>query len=302
MSKIIVNYRLDIQRGEPIENYARSFVHYLSKTHEVLSIGEGHEISDINLVDRRSDYACCIDLDCGRNTKGNFNFINSDSKVNGIRSIVWFIDSHGQSTLHKRMAGRYDHVFFAVWARRDLFSKHPSANWLPNCTDARFFDPAQIGEVEPVFDWGFYGSKGGIDRADKLKEICIKNGYTYEIREVARPYTHKWPKTGVAMTACRRLFNRSQKHDGPNQRVLESMCTGRPLITDIDAQDGMNLLFDDGVHYVGYKDNDVLEEKMKWMFDHPVECARIGAEAKQLVFSRHTMEQRVARMMEALDV
>lgn len=300
MSKIVVNYRKDFQRGEEIETYAKAFAYYLSKTHEVLATEIRTNIPNTDFINFDSNIEWIIDLDAGRDTQGNFSFSLPDTPHKSKRA-VWFIDSHGQSTLHKRLAEHYDAVFFAVWARRDLFANHPNANWLPCCTDVRWFSPLYVGTPEIKYDWGFFGSKHGLDRADKLKEYCEKLGYTYDIREVARTFTHKWPHTGQAMAACRNLFNRGQKHDSPNQRVMESMLIGAPLLTNIDSTDGMHLLFDDGEHYIGYTD-DTLEDRMKWMMEHRRECAIISKAAQQRVLDRHTMDKRVAAMCEVLNV
>lgn len=297
---IAINYRHDFQREKEIETYAKAFSYYMAKTHDVLEIGNGTDIPNVGAIDPGLDIEWIIDLDNGRDLQGNFCFSLPEYPSNAKRA-VWFIDSHGQSTLHKRLAEHYDVVFFAVWARRDLFAKHPNANWLPCCTDIRWFHPLYTGIPEIKYDWGFHGSKHGLDRADQLKAYCDKQGYTYDIREVARAFTHKWPHTGQAMAACRNLFNRGQKHDSPNQRVMESMLVGAPLLTNIDPEDGMNLLFTEGEHYVGYI-NDTLEERIKWMMEHRRECATMAKAAQQRVIDRHTMDKRVAAMYEVLNV
>jgi hypothetical protein len=295
-----INYRHDFQRGEEIETYAKAFSHYMAKTHEVLEIGAGTDIPNVSAIDPSINLEWIIDLDAGRDTQGNFSFSLPDTPHKSKRA-VWFIDSHGQPSLHHRLSAHYDAVFFAVWARRDLFAKHPNANWLPCCTDIRWFHPLYTGIPVIKYDWGFFGSRHGLDRAAELKTICERLGYTYDIREVARSFTHKWIHTGCAMAACRNLFNKGQKHDSPNQRVMESMLVGAPLLTNIDPVDGMNLLFTEGEHYIGYTD-DTLEERVKWMVEHRGECATIAKAAQQRVIDRHTMDKRVAAMCEVLNV
>lgn len=297
---IVINYRHDFQREKEIESYAKSFAYHMAKNHEVLEIGEGTNIPNVGALDPNIDIEWIIDLDNGRNSKGDFSFSVPDYPYAAKRA-VWWIDSHGNPSLHHRLAEHYDAVFFAVWSRRDLFAKHPNAHWLPCCTDIRWFHPLYTGIPVIKYDWGFFGSKHGLDRANKLKEYCEKLGYTYDIREVARSFTHKWPHTGQAMAACRNLFNRGQKHDGPNQRVLESMLVGAPLLNNIDPTDGMNLLFTEGEHYVGYTEEN-LEERIKWMVEHRGDCAIIAKAAQQRVIDRHTMDKRVAAMCEVLGV
>jgi len=300
MSKIVVNYRKDFQRGKEIETYAKAFAYYLSKTHEVLATEIGATIPNTDFINFDSGVEWIVDLDNGRNIEGNFSF-SVPNFAHSAKRAVWFIDSHGQPSLHHRLAQHYDAVFFAVWSRRDLFAKHPRAYWLPCCTDIRWFHPLYIGIPEIKYDWGFFGSRHGLDRAAELKTICERLGYTYDIREVARSFTHKWPNTGTAMAACRNLFNKGQKHDSPNQRVMESMLVGAPLLTNIDPADGMNLLFTEGEHYIGYTEES-LQERIKWMVEHRGECATIAKAAQQRVINRHTMEHRVKAMCEVLNV
>jgi hypothetical protein len=303
--RICLAFRQDVRLDGPVECYARSALESLEKEHEVVAVGEGHKIASINeLV--QTDYDCLIEIENGRNSKGDLAFQQFDHPWS-IPSAVWLIDSHGHPDWHKKVARKYDHVFFAVWARRELFTKHSSAHWCPNATDFKWFnefDDNLLGDVEPETDFGFFGSKGGLNRADPLKEICIKNGWSYDIRQVTKPHKHKWPQCARAMATCHNLFNHGQKHDGPNQRVMESMAMHRPLLTDsTDETDGMDALFEEGRHYIGYGSYDYedLEEKCKWVMQHPELAYRIAASAYWEVKEHHQVSNRMAQIMEVLE-
>jgi hypothetical protein len=153
-------------------------------------------------------------------------------------------------------------------------------------------------DIEPEYDFGFFGSKKGLFRADKMKMICEAHGWSYDIRQINGAYKHQWPHTGEAMANCRILFNHGQKHDGPNQRVLESMAVGRPLLNDLDCTSGMDRLFQDRTHYLGYTE-DRLETVMIQAMnsDHREMCR----EAYKEVMNKHLIIHRAKRIMEVIE-
>ena len=247
------------------------------------------------------DYDGIIEIECGRQKDGTFCYqVPLWTEESMPPTAVWFIDSHGNPTLHKRLAPAYDHVFYAVHSKRDLFEKHPSAHWCPNATDIKWFGRSQFQSTNPSpkYDFGFFGSKMGLARADQMKAICEANGWSYDIRQVNGVYKHRWPHTGEAMARCKVLFNMGQKHDGPNQRVMESMAVGRPLLNDLDDEDGMNMIFENGVHFLGYTP-DTLETTMKYAMvaDH-TEMVRA---AYNEVAHKHTIFQRAKKIVEVLN-
>lgn len=305
--KIALSYRVDLypemenlskrQMGRvplvPVETYARSVEHYLREA--------GHEVSNV-FEDTSADlrgYDAYIELDNGRDGKGELGFARRDLSRVVCPTAVWFVDSHGQPRLHRELAPRYKHVFFAVYARRDLFAGHRSAHWCPNATDLRFFYP---GSAAPTFDFGFFGSKNGLDRADALVQICQRRGWTADVRQIGGTGNkHRWPRTCEAMLNCATLFNRGQKHD-INLRIFESMATGRPLICDVDPLNGMEKLFTEGEHYLGYEAYTFkgLEERMLYAKENPEKCRAIADKARALVVSKHLVKHRVAQMLEVL--
>jgi len=302
MSNILLGYRQDTdKRGNPITaTYSHSTSDALiSLGHTVTSIGEGHEITSFNdpIWAQKAlgvkDYDLFIDLDCGRNEDGAFNYQCQDERA-PIPSAVRFIDSHGHPSYHKRAAVNYDHVFFAVWAKRDLFVKHPSAHWCPNASDAYYFFP---NHTLPTIDVGFFGTKGGLSRAEDLKEACAANDWSTDVREIGKK-RNRWPTTGEAMNNCRVLYNCGQKHDGPNQRVIESMLVGRPLINDFDSIDGMTQLFTPGTHYLPYLEREGMAEQIKWCLQEPERATMMANRAYEEAYNKHQVKHRVAQILE----
>lgn len=273
-------------------------------------MGPGNPINDLKDIPNLDCADQILEIDSGRDEKGDFCYRIpkfKESLPHGQKgkhgplppSSVWFIDSHGHSTLHHRLADSYTHVFFAVWSRRDLFIRHPSRHWCPNATDLKWFSWREQQKVPIEYDFGFFGSKGGLDRAGKLKEACEKLRLKYRVCQINRSTRHMWPHTAEAMAGCRYLFNHGQKHDGPNQRVLESMAMKRPLLTDVDPKDGMKKLFVEGHHYIGYESYtyDNLEEKLTYMMDNKEKMAEIAANAYDEVRREHLIQNRVDQML-----
>jgi len=130
--KIIITSLQYHWKDRVVETYAHSVTRaFQERGHEVIEVGPGHAITTLDeagveLVDH------VLELDCGRDPQGNFHFLippYKDQLPKGQRgsngplppNSIYFIDSHGQPSLHHRLAPQYTYVFYAVWARRDLF-------------------------------------------------------------------------------------------------------------------------------------------------------------------------------------
>jgi hypothetical protein len=283
-----------MMNGRTVETYARSMVRTLRELgHAAIETTKTPPVA--KAVYKEVDFL--LDIDCGRDDEGKLRW-HGESEKPAVKSIVYLIDSHGNPTAHRRLARNYDHVFFAVWDKRDLFAEHPSAHWCPNFTDLEWFNPNII--ANQYYDFGFFGSKGGLERANKMKDIAKINGWSATAREVGRK--HRWPQTANAMGECRILFNKSQKHDGPNLRVMESMAMKKPLITDVDPRSGLEKLFEPWAHFIPYNyDYSGLEEAMIWAKSHPDDAAQIAQAAYERVASRHLVKHRIEQIIEIVD-
>lgn len=292
--KIVVVGQSYEYKGYVCHSYYRSMCQALIK--------RGHEVTaarPLNDIEWK-DYDLLLNVDSGRDRKGREPFITERVPI---KSAVYFIDSHGNPSLHKRLSGNFDHVFFAVLSKAHIFAKHPSAHWSPNFTDLNHFNLAKYTDVEPEYDFGFFGSSGGLDRANPMVEVCKQNGWSYDVRQIGTPWKGMWPRTQDAMANCKFLFNHGQKHDGPNLRVIESMAMGRPLITDVDVADGMGKLFNKGQHYIGYEAYTYggLEKAMNFVMEFPAEAERIAQTAYEEVRQKHLVGNRIEQILSIVD-
>jgi len=301
MARIILSYRKDEIDGVEIPTYSKSFYDALiEKEYTVVRCGEGHPYSSLQSVEDWKNYDLFIDLDCGRNKDGKLHFQFHEESC-PIPSVFRSIDSHGYRSLHHRLAKNYRHVFFAVWDTRDLFSNHPSAHWCPNSSDDKWFDCNNHPHewARPIYDFGFFGSKGGLSRADILKRLCTSDrDFSFDVREIGRTHKVRWPETARSMAQCKVLYNMGQKHDGPNQRVIESMLLKRPLISDRDKRDGMTKLFQEGEHFLGFETISELGNQMDWCFANESVARSMAERAYNLVKEKHLMKHRVEQILE----
>ena len=300
MANIILGYRQPMDKlGNAVMSYSNSTHDALTELdHHVLPMGEGHKFTSFDSIPpltlKQADLF--LDLDSGRNSEGNLSF---QTEKPPLPSAVRYIDTHGYPSFHKRLSYNYDHVFFAVWAKRDIFTHHTSVHWCPNASDSKYFYKdiqPDIHDSRPI-DVGFFGSKGGLDRTDACRAICERHSWTTDFREIGRN-GQRWPKTALAMAYCKVLFNQGQKHDGPNQRVIESMLMNRPLVTDHDDTDGMRELFEPGEHYLSYKSDAELANNIEWCIREPSLATAMAKRAYEEALNKHQVKHRVAQILE----
>lgn len=297
--KILFAYYRYFHDNEQVPTYAMCMVRELRAL--------GHDVIEVNKtrfddLEKYKRFDLLIDVDSGRDKKGKYEWHLANGPV-PIPSVAYFIDTHGKPDIHARVSARSDHVFFAVWNKRDVFSDHESAHWAPCATDLNYFNQEQKVD-KPQFNFGFFGSKGGLNRADPMIEVCKKHGFTYDVRQIASQYKIAWPHTGNAMGNCEALFNHGQKHDDPNQRVMESMAVGRVIITPTDIRSGIGFLFEPWQDYIPYTPYscDGLEKAMLFTARKPEACEKIAQNAYNKVSKNHTIKHRVKQIMEVVNV
>lgn len=297
--RIAVVFRADYHDGKPVPAYPWSYVEAFQEM--------GHEVEVVHPAQPQKlgmNFDFALEIENGRDEAGSLRFVLQEIPFI-VPSAVLFYDTHGYPDLHAEVAKSYDHVFFGTWVKRDLFAGHPSAHWCPSATDLKWFGTPEQLATEPEFDVGFFGSKKGLGRADDLIQICNANGWTYDVRQVASNRNpNRWPATGDAMARCRVLFNRGQKHDGPNQRVMESMAMERPLVTDFDESDGMMSLFTPRIHYYRheeYAELPGLEGTIGHLLRNQNEIVSvIAGQARKEIESKHLVKHRAQQILEVV--
>jgi len=292
--RIAVVFRADYHDGKPVPAYPWSYVEAFQEM--------GHEVEVVHPAQPQKlgmNFDFALEIENGRDEAGSLRFVLQEIPFI-VPSAVLFYDTHGYPDLHAEVAKSYDHVFFGTWVKRDLFAGHPSAHWCPSATDLKWFGTPEQLATEPEFDVGFFGSKRGLERAKDMVEICKRNGWTYDVRQVASNRRVRWPATGNAMAKCRVLFNRGQKHDSPNLRCIESMAMCRPLISNADPRSGMDQLFNDYPDYWGYQGPIELEHGMRVLMEQPKYQKELADNARAKVEAKHLVKHRAQQILEVV--
>lgn len=291
--RIAVVFRADYHNGEPVPAYPWSYVDaFREMGHEVV-----HHDGESGFMPWNPDFM--LEIENGRNEAGELRF-NAPLFESQCPKAVLFYDTHGHPDLHATVSKAYDHIFFGSWVKRDLFAGHKSAHWCPSATDLKWFGTPEQLATEPTIDVGFFGSKRGLSRAHDLIEICKRNGWTYDVRQVASNRRVRWPATGNAMAKCRVLFNQGQKHDSPNLRCIESMAMQRPLISNFDPGSGMEKLFVNGVYYRWYEEAATLERALHEVLADGIGSTLMAGSARKEVEQEHLVKHRAAQILEVV--
>lgn len=104
---------------------------------------------------------------------------------------------------------------------------------------------------------------------------------------------------GRIYSSAKLVFNKSI-HNDVNMRVFESTGCGAVLVTDRISDNGMDELFEEGLHYVTYSDASSLVAVVKELLRDSERCALMGDSARRHVLEHHTYRHRARRMLEIM--
>jgi len=192
------------------------------------------------------------------------------------------------------IARNFDLVFVA---QRALAGYFPAAgarrvDWLPLACD-----PAQHYPVElpPLHDIVFAGTIEFVSNRERRRRIERLAQYF----DVGAYRALGGADYCAALARGRLVFNSSIAQD-VNMRVFEVMAAGRPLLTNRDAAlNGLDVLFEEDTHYIGYDDQDLVARAQEFLGD-AARCAGLASRARAEVLERHTYAHRVATVLDAI--
>ena len=184
----------------------------------------------------------------------------------------------------------FDAVFVAQKDYRELVAQQCDApvEWLPLACDPEL---APTG-LKRVFDVGFVGQLGpsGSSRRELLKSVL----HTWNSNDYLRYHT---PAEMAAVYASSQIVVNHSMNGDLNMRLFEAMSVGALVVTD-RIQNGLNDLFVEGTHYVGYDTKDEAFDAIAYYLAHEEERRRIAEEAMTLVRERHTYDRRWAHIQD----
>jgi hypothetical protein len=198
---------------------------------------------------------------------------------------AYLIDTHQDLGLRLTYAPFFDEIFVAQHddVARVRAAGYPHAQWLPLAADrSAVRDPKQ---ARPL-DVAFVGKLGdpGTSRYGVLEAVAM-SFRTNDIRRQYRPSEMR----DVYGTA-KIVVNASIAGD-VNMRVFEAMASGALLVTDRIAN-GLDQLFTEGEHYVGYGSANEAREAIARSLADDRERIRIASAAQRLVLTQHTYDDR----------
>lgn len=204
--------------------------------------------------------------------------------------LAYLIDVHQGAHHRYPYLPFFDAVFVAQKDYRDLIAGQCDApvEWLPLACDPTLAP----GRSERIFDVGFVGQLGAVGSSRRrILETVLA---TWRSNDHLRYHS---PEEMVAVYASSRIVVNHSVNGDVNMRLFEAMSAGALVVTD-RIQNGLNDLFVEGQHYVGYDTHDEALEAIAYYLAHEDERRRIAEAGMSLVRQCHTYDRRWARVLD----
>lgn len=215
-----------------------------------------------------------------------------------IPTVCFHADTYTFTRKRIRWSYLFDHVavfhpgFDGIFAR----AGHPSALLLPHAVSREFFDGPEFSRE---FEIGWVGQIAGPTyrrRAKwlpKLADTFHTNDWRrqYSLQEVANIYRRSLVVVNIG---------RDDFPQDANLRVFEALASGALLVTSLPTELSQ-LGFEDGVHFVGYREeSEIVSLVRKFLSDEPARL-RIASAARTKALAEHTYDVRVTQLLAHLD-
>lgn len=215
------------------------------------------------------------------------------------------IDTHLGYDYRVWKARQFDRVFVAQKDAVEQFKRDgvKHVEWLPLACDPEYHPNAEElkakgADVSKAYDVAFVGFLQG------EYQPGMNNRVEY-LDALFKAIPSSWLSTGVfhADMALRYVrarvgFNVSIKRD-LNMRCFEIMSTCTPLLTNKNV-DGIDDLFAEGEHYIGYEGPDDAAQMARFALEDPAAATYCAETALAEVRAKHTYEHRMKRVLEVM--
>lgn len=231
--------------------------------------------------------------------------INPDGRPwlpEGIESVaaptaVFHIDTYVTPVRRRRWSPMYDYafVFHPGYDQEFRAAGVPGARLLPHAAERDLFDGP---ETERHFDVGWVGVTGRSIYSARDRVLSAL-GSRFTMNEVGRRYT---PQEMASIYQASKIVVNVSRDDYPrdaNMRCFEAMAAGALLVTQ-GPSELTALGFEDGVHFVTYRDPGEVSNVVADWLTRDAEREAIARRARQLVLGAHTYDARVATILEAV--
>ena len=201
---------------------------------------------------------------------------------------AWYgIDTHMDYAKHLAIARVFDSTFIAQQEylerlRRDGIAQ---AYWIPLA-----YAPELSPATPPArdLDVAYVGSMNAAVHPDRYGLLmALRERYPRHFIGAATP-----SQMAAIYSRAKLVFNRSVNND-LNMRYFEAMGCGAVLVTDPIRDNGVETLFEEGTHYLTYRDREALLGIVDRLVNDETTRTRIASAAQALVVEQHTYVARV---------
>ena len=214
-----------------------------------------------------------------------------------IPTVCFHPDTYSFTDRRIRWSAVFDHavVFHPGYRERFARAGHPGAFLLPHAVRRAFFEGAERARE---FDVGWVGQTAGPlykTRAEWVPKLAAEfrmNDWTqrFTLEETAAIYQ----RSHIVVNIGRDDFPQDA-----NLRVFEVLASGALLITSLPSE-LTQLGFQNGVHFVGYRDHSDLIGIVRRYLADEASRSKIAEAARSLALSEHTYDRRAEQLLEHL--
>jgi hypothetical protein len=194
---------------------------------------------------------------------------------------AYLIDTHQDLRLRLAYAPFFDHIFVAQRDHVSTVRSHgySRAEWLPLAADPAF---QQDPRADRPIDVAFVGQTGlpGSRRYEVLQAV----GSTFTTNDIDRHYD---PAEMSDLYGRAKIVLNASIGGDVNMRLFEATAAGALVVTDRVAN-GLDQLFTEGEHYVGYDSASEAVEVIARYLVNDADRIRIAAAGQQHVLAHHT--------------
>jgi hypothetical protein len=215
-----------------------------------------------------------------------------------IPTVYFDVDTYAYTHRRMRWDSLFDHVAVFHPGYDDQFRRagHPGAFLLPHAVRREFFDEPEIPRELEV---GWVGQTNG-PLYQKRAAWLPKLASLFRTNDWSRPYTLEevadvYRRSLVVVNIGRDDFPRDA-----NMRVFEVLASGALLITKL-PNELSELGFQEGVHFVGYREEREIIPLIRVYLTDETARLRITQAARAKVLQEHTYDSRVEQLLGHLE-
>ena len=225
---------------------------------------------------------------------GSMRLLPDTSKVKSCPTAWYAIDTHMDFDKHVRIGRIFDMSFVAQKQYLPALAEAGvrQAQWLPLAF------ATELAPLEPTdkdTDIAYVGSENAAMHPERSALLNVLRA-EFESTRFGRASP---AEMGRIYEGAKLVFNRSVKND-VNMRFFEAMGAGAVLLTDRIVDNGVEDLFDEGRHYLSYRDADDLLRIVRELLADPVRLQLMGEAARSHVIAAHTYQHRADELVSKL--